>query len=125
MRKLNEIIAISLVFLSTVGIIGTVFFYESGHAKKRQTIDLEARPIFHRLEETITAHLVIVFAGLAITRYLELKTNLSIKRILKIAGKVLTHKVTNTKTGEIAYVETTIEDPKLKEKINLLKSLGH
>lgn len=87
--------------------------------------DLEARPIFHRLDETIKAHLVIVFAGLAITRYLELKTNLSIKRILKIAGKVLTHKVTNTKTGEIAYVETTIEDPELKEKINILKSLGH
>jgi len=87
--------------------------------------DLEARPIFHHLGEAIKAHLVIVFAGLAITRYLELKTNLSIKRILKIAGKVLTHKVTNTKTGEIAYVETTIEDPKLKEKINLLKSLGH
>jgi len=87
--------------------------------------DLEARPIFHRLDETIKAHLVIVFAGLAITRYLELKTNLSIKRILKIAGKVLTHKVTNTKTGEIAYVETTIEDPELNEKINLLKSLEH
>ncbi len=87
--------------------------------------DLEARPIFHRLDETIKAHLVIVFAGLAITRYLELKTNLSIKRILKIAGKVLTHKVTNTKTGETAYVETTIEDPELQEKINFLKSLGH
>jgi len=87
--------------------------------------DLEARPIFHRLDETIKAHLVIVFAGLAITRYLELKTNLSIKRILKIAGKVLTHKVTNTKTGETAYVETTIEEPELKEKISLLKSLGH
>ncbi len=87
--------------------------------------DLEARPIFHRLDETIKAHLVIVFAGLAVTRYLELKTNLSIKRILKIAGKVLTHKVTNTKTGEIAYVETTIEDPELKEKIGLLKSLGN
>lgn len=87
--------------------------------------DLEARPIFHRLDETIKAHLVIVFAGLAITRYLELKTNLSIKRILKIAGKVLTHKVTNMKTGEIAYVETTIEDPELKEKVDTLKNLGH
>lgn len=87
--------------------------------------DLEARPIFHRLEETIKAHLVIVFGGLAIARYIEIKTNLSIKRVLKIAGKVLTHKVTNTKTGEVAYVETTIESPTLKEKINLLKSLGH
>lgn len=87
--------------------------------------DLEARPIFHRLDETIKAHLIIVFAGLAISKYLEIKTGLSIKRILKIAGKVLTHKVTNNKTGEVAYVETTIEDPALKEKVDLLRSLGH
>lgn len=87
--------------------------------------DLEARPIFHRLDETIKAHLVIVFAGLAISKYLEIKTNMSIHKILKLAGKVLTHKVTNTKTGEIAYVETTIENPTLKEKIDLLKFLEH
>ena len=87
--------------------------------------DLEARPIFHRLDETIKAHLVIVFAGLAISKYLEIKTNMSIHKILKLAGKVLTHKVTNTKTGEEAYVETTIENPTLKEKIDLLKSLEH
>lgn len=87
--------------------------------------DLEARPIFHRLDNTIKAHAVIVFAGLAISRYLEIKTGISIKKILKMAGKILTHKVTNTKTGESAYIETTIEDSELKEKIDFLKSLGH
>lgn len=87
--------------------------------------DMEARPIFHRLDETITVHLVIVFAGLAIARYIEIQTGMSIKKALKLAEKLLTHKVTNTKTGEVAYVETTIEDPTLKEKIDLLKSLGH
>lgn len=87
--------------------------------------DLEARPIFHRLDETIKAHLVIVFAGLAIARYIELKSNMSIHKALKLAGKVLTQKVTNTVTGETAVVETTIKDPILKEKIDLLKSLGH
>jgi len=95
------------------------------HSFRITKSDLEARPIFHRLEETIKAHLVIVFAGLAISKYLELKTGLSIKKILKIASKVLTHKVTNTQTGETAYVETTIKDPLLKEKIGLLRSLGH
>lgn len=45
MRKLSEIIAISLVLFSTAGIVAAVFFYESGQAKKRQTINLEARPI--------------------------------------------------------------------------------
>lgn len=87
--------------------------------------DLEARPIFHRLDETIKAHLVIVFAGVAIARYIEIQTGMSIKKALKLAEKLLTHEVTNTKTGEMAYVETTIEDPALKEKIDLLKSLGH
>lgn len=69
--------------------------------------------------------MVIVFAGLAIAKYIEIQTGMSIKKVLKIAGKVLTHKVTNAKTGEIAYVETTIEDPTLKEKIDLLRDLGH
>lgn len=87
--------------------------------------DLEARPIFHRLDETIKAHLVIVFAGLAITKYIELKSGVSIHKVLKLASKVLTQKVTNTTTGETALVETTIKDPILKEKIDLLKSLGH
>jgi len=87
--------------------------------------DLEARPIFHRLNETIKAHLVIVFAGLAIAKYIEIQTGMSIKKVLKTAGKVLTHKVRNIKTGEIAHVETTIEDPALKEKVDLLRDLGH
>lgn len=87
--------------------------------------DLEARPIFHRLDETIKAHLVIVFAGLAIAKYIEIQTGMSMKKVLKIAGKVLTHKITNTKTGEIAYIETTIEDPTLKEKVEMLRILGH
>lgn len=95
------------------------------HSFRITKTDLEARPVFHRLEETIKAHLIIVFAGLAISKYLEIKTGLSIKRILKIASKVLTHKVTNTKTGETAYVETSIKNPDVKEKVELLRSLGH
>jgi len=87
--------------------------------------DLEARTVFHRLDETIQAHLIIVFAGLAICKYIEDKTGMSIHRVLKLAEKVLTHKVTNIKTGEYAYIETTIEDPRVKAKIDLLKSLGH
>ena len=87
--------------------------------------DLLARPIFHRLDEIIKAHLVIVFAGLAITRYVEIKTGLSIKKILKLTGKILTHKVKIVPTGQTAYIETTIEDPALKEKIDQIISLGH
>lgn len=87
--------------------------------------DLEARPVFLRLDKTIICHLIIVFAGLAICRFLEIKTNLSTQKILKIAEKVLTHKATNIQTGETGLIETTITDQALKEKIDLLNSLGH
>lgn len=87
--------------------------------------DLEARPIFHRLDETIKAHLVIVFAGLAISKYLEINVGMSIERILHIASKVLTHTIVNTKTGETAEKETTIEDLKLKQIIERLRVVGH
>ena len=87
--------------------------------------DLEARPIFHQLDETIKAHMVIVFAGLAITKYIEIQTGISIKRVLKHTNQVLTHTVKNIKTGEILEMETTIEDPKLKRMIESLRAVGH
>lgn len=87
--------------------------------------DLEARPIFHRLDETIKAHLVIVFAGLAIAKYLEINMGMSIEKILHISSKVLTHTIVNTKTGEKAEIETTIEDSDLREIIEQLRALGH
>jgi len=88
--------------------------------------DLKARPIFLRLDQTIKVHLVIVFAGLAICKYIEITTGKSIQRVLKLTNKILTHKVTNTKTGEVKYLETAIHDPGLKQEITILKKLlGH
>jgi hypothetical protein len=36
--------------------------------------DLKARPIYHHKRESIDAHLSIVFAGLAVTRFIEDRT---------------------------------------------------
>lgn len=87
--------------------------------------DLEARPIFLQLDKTITCHLIVVFAGLAISRYLEIETGMSIHHIVKVAQKVLTHKVTILKTGETGFVDTTIEDPKICGQLEKLRNLGH
>lgn len=87
--------------------------------------DLEARPIFHRLDETIKAHLVIVFAGLAIAKYLEINLGMSIERILHVASQILTHTIVNTKTGETIETETTIGDSNLKQIIESLRVVGH
>ena len=46
--------------------------------------DLAARRAFHRLEDSIRAHLTIVFAALAVSREAQTSTGLSIKRVLKV-----------------------------------------
>jgi len=40
---------------------------------------LKARPIFHRLEETIQAHLTVVFAALAISRAIQRATGITMR----------------------------------------------
>lgn len=63
--------------------------------------DLQARPIFHRKKDSIDAHLTIVFAALAVARYLQDRTGVSIRRLvntlrplrtvtISIAGQPLT-----------------------------------
>jgi len=36
--------------------------------------DLQARPIYHRKRDSIEAHLTIVFAALAVSRWIEVRT---------------------------------------------------
>ncbi len=45
--------------------------------------DLAARPIFHHTKESIEAHLTIVFAALAVSRWIEDTTGWSIKKFVK------------------------------------------
>jgi hypothetical protein len=46
--------------------------------------DLQARPIFHRKRDSIEAHLTIVFAALAISRRIQMKTGMTIRRFLEV-----------------------------------------
>ena len=45
--------------------------------------DLRARPVFHHLKDSIEAHLSIVFAALAISRYLQDQTGVSIRKLVR------------------------------------------
>lgn len=45
--------------------------------------DLRARPMFHHEKDSIDAHLTIVFCALAISRHLQDRAGLSIKRIIR------------------------------------------
>lgn len=44
---------------------------------------LKARPIFHRKQDAIEAHLPVVMAALAIGQVIEHRTGMSIKRFVK------------------------------------------
>lgn len=44
--------------------------------------DLQARPIFHHTREAIEAHLTLVFTALAVARYMQNTTGVSLKKII-------------------------------------------
>ena len=67
--------------------------------------DLRARPMFHHQRDAIEAHLTIVFAALAVARYLQDATGLSIKRIVQ------TLRPLQQITVRIAGHEHTAADP--------------
>ena len=49
--------------------------------------DLQARPIYHHKRASIDAHLTIVFAALAISRWIEQTTGWSIKKFVRTARR--------------------------------------
>ncbi|WP_166354302.1 IS1634 family transposase [Phytoactinopolyspora limicola] len=65
--------------------------------------DLRARPIFHRVRDAIEAHLTIVFTALAIARYMQSATGLSLNKIIQtlrplrdVTININGHKITAT-----------------------------
>jgi hypothetical protein len=49
--------------------------------------DLQARPIYHHKRDSIEAHLTVVFAALAVTRFIEDRTGWSIKKFVRTARR--------------------------------------
>jgi hypothetical protein len=55
--------------------------------------DLQARPIYHHLRESIEAHLSIVVAAMAVSHYIECQTGWSIKKFVRITRRYRTVKI--------------------------------
>jgi transposase len=69
--------------------------------------DLQARPVFHRKKDSIEAHLTIVFAALAVARYLQHRTGVSIKRLVQVLRPLRT--VTITIAGQLLTAQPRLE----------------
>jgi hypothetical protein len=52
--------------------------------------DLQARPIYHRTRDSIEAHLTIVFATLAVSRWIENQTGWSIRKFVRTTRRYRT-----------------------------------
>ena len=84
--------------------------------------DLRARPVFHHTRDAIEAHLTVVMASLAVARYLQDATGISIKRVIR-ALKPLQEVTINLNGHEI-----TAQPQITPNAASLLKSLqipGH
>jgi Transposase DDE domain len=80
--------------------------------------DLRARPVYHRKRDSIEAHLTIVFAALAVTRFIETRTGWSIKKFVRAARRYRTIQV---RAGQHVL---TAEDPlpaDFRDALSLIK----
>ncbi len=84
--------------------------------------DLETRPIFHFKDEPIKLHLLICFLALTISKHIEIKTGLSIRRFITEAKKVTDARMHNKLTQKEVIVKGKITKG-LEELLNKLDLL--
>jgi transposase len=80
--------------------------------------DLKARPIYHRKRESIDAHLSIVFAALAVTRFIEDRTGWSIKRFVRTARRYRTIQI---RAGQHTLTAEDPLPPDLRDALALIR----
>ncbi|GIV27389.1 MAG: IS1634 family transposase [Bacteroidia bacterium] len=81
--------------------------------------DIKTRPIYHYKEEPIQLHILICFIALAISKHIELKTGVSIKRFVQESRRVLDGEIYDKMNEKKFNISTPI--PKnLSEIINKL-----
>ena len=81
--------------------------------------DLRARPIYHRKRDSIEAHLLtIVFAALAVTRFIEDRTGWSIRKFVRTARRYRTVQI---RAGQHILTAEDPLPPDLREILALIK----
>ena len=83
--------------------------------------DLQTRPIFHYMEDSVKAHVLICVMALAVGKYLEQKVGQSLRRITDVLKSVTDAKIVDMVTGKTFTLRSTLSDDAkdLLEKLNL------
>lgn len=84
--------------------------------------DLKTRPIFHFKEEPIRLHILICFMALAVSKYVEIKTNQSLQAFLSKCKKITDARILNKINNKIILmrVPLSVEVSTLLQKLKLL-----
>jgi transposase len=81
--------------------------------------DLQTRPIFHFKEQPIKLHILICFIALVVSKHIELKTGVSIRKFIDESKKVVDGEILNQITQKIVTVKAE-PTPKMNELITKL-----
>ena len=84
--------------------------------------DLKTRPIFHFKEDPIRLHILICFMALAVSKYVEIKTNLSIQAFLSECKKITDARLMNKINNKIILMRVSLSQDvlTLMQKLSLL-----
>ena len=77
--------------------------------------DLQTRPVFHFKEEPIKLHILICFMALVISKHIEMKAGISIRKFLDESKKIADGQILNQMTGKMVSIPA-----KPSEKMNHL-----
>lgn len=66
--------------------------------------DLQTRPIFHFKEQPIKLHILICFMALVVSKHIELKTGISIRKFIDESKKIVDGEILNHITGKIVTI---------------------
>lgn len=62
--------------------------------------DLEARPIYHQNEDAIKSHVLICFLALIVEKYLELTTQMTLRKIRLLVWNITDSYIRDSITGD-------------------------
>ena len=104
-------------------------YHDLWHIEKSFRIsksDLSARPIFHRKEEAIKSHILIVFAALCIAKSIELQTGYSIKKVRDALWKIEDITLVDKVTGKSAVKRMNyIANPIVSKVVSIFSHYTH
>ncbi len=79
--------------------------YKIEQAFRISKSDLQTRPIFHFKEEPIKLHILICFVALVVSKHIELKAGISIKKFVDEAKKMVDGQILNQITNKMVLIQ--------------------